>query len=825
MIGNKLLGIGCVMASLAASLPVAAATKPVRVFILAGQSNMEGHGFVPADPKRNGGKGSLEFLVKDAATAQHFAPLVDAAGQWRQRDDVWISYLDRQGPLTAGYGARPDMMGPELGFGWVMGDALKEPVLLIKCAWGGKSLAVDFRPPSAGKPPYSLGAKTDAAIAEDPAIVGKYYRETLARTKAALAHVKDLVPGSDGRYVLAGFGWHQGWNDRINPQFNAEYETNLVRFIRDLRRDLGAPGLPFVIAETGMNGPAENNPRALSLMKAQAAVAAHAEFKGNVAFVGTRTFWRPPEQSPNAQGYHWNSNAETYYLIGEAMGEAMKHLLGANRLPAVDRPHVLLIHADQVRMDAVGAYGNPQIKMPAIDELAAAGVRFRNSFCSFPVCTPSRYSLLSGLPVHEHRGWDNHCTLPPGTPTFASLLREAGYATKAVGKMHFTPTYLDVGFNEMELAEQDGPGRWDDDYHRDLRRLGLVDANDLEDQRAEYRKDARRAYWEAVGALPSNLDEASYSTTWIGDRAVATLETWEAHSPALLMVGFIKPHHPFDPPEPWAHQYDPDKLSLLPGWLARTPAPDLALHRGYFTNAVLTEASVRRATALYYASLSELDAQIGRMLQVLKAKGLYDSTLIIFTSDHGEYLGFHHLLLKSNHLYDPLAKVPLIIKYPRRLGAGSVRDDLVSNVDVAPTILKAAGLNLPPAMRGQNLADPTAAREIVFCETRPQVMARTRTSKLILDTANPTRSLFFDLEKDPLEMTNRFSDPGWKEEVARLTHAIDSWRPARLPEVYLNEGAPQIQQPNLPRDPAHRAEIADWYARAMQHWRATNGAR
>jgi alpha-galactosidase len=307
----------------------AAEKKPLKVFILAGQSNMEGHGFVPADPKRNGGKGSLEFVAKDPATAKHFAPLLDSAGQWRTRDDVWISYLDRKGPLTVGYGARQEVIGPELGFGWVLGDALDEPVLLIKCAWGGKSLAIDFRPPSAGQPPYSLGQKDDAAIAQDPGILGKYYRETLALTKAALANLKDLVPGSDGRYVLSGFGWHQGWNDRINDSFNAEYESNLAHFIRDLRKDLGAPALPFVIAETGMSGPDEKHPRALSLMKAQAAVAERAEFKDNVTFVGTRAFWRPVEQSPSNQGYHWNSNAETYYLIGEAMGEAMKQMLGA----------------------------------------------------------------------------------------------------------------------------------------------------------------------------------------------------------------------------------------------------------------------------------------------------------------------------------------------------------------------------------------------------------------------------------------------------------------------------------------------------------------
>ena len=319
----------CIVLLCSSLLSARAAT--VKVFILAGQSNMEGQGFIAADPKRNGGKGSLEFLVKDAATAPKFAHLVDAAGKWRVRDDVFIHYLQRKGPLTVGFGAKETMIGPELGIGWVTGDAFKEPVLLIKCAWGGKSLGVDFRPPSAGKLPYSLGEKTDAAMAQDPAILGKYYRETLALTKAALAQVKELVPGSDGKYEVVGFGWHQGWNDRVTQPFNDEYEKNMAHFIRDIRRDLGVPKLPFVIGETGMTGPGETHPRALSLMKAQAAVAEHAEFKGNVAFVGTKAFWRPVEASPSGQGYHWNTNAETYWLIGEAMGQAMLKLLNASR--------------------------------------------------------------------------------------------------------------------------------------------------------------------------------------------------------------------------------------------------------------------------------------------------------------------------------------------------------------------------------------------------------------------------------------------------------------------------------------------------------------
>ena len=295
--------------ALAVAAPLRAADKPVKVFVLAGQSNMQGHGFVKADPKRNGGQGSLEAVAKAPTTAAHFKPYVGKGGAWAVRDDVWIHYLDRKGHLTAGYGADAERVGPELGFGRVVGDATADPVLLIKLAWGGKSLGQDFRPPSSG------GA------------VGPYYKEVVSRTKAVLADMGKEFPELAGRTPeLAGFGWHQGWNDRVNQAFNDEYEKNLANFIRDIRKDLGVKNLPFVIAETGMTGVTDTHPRAVSLRKAQAAVAAMPEFRGTVAFVPTQAFWREKDVSPTGQGYHWNTNAETYTLIGEAMGEAMLKL-------------------------------------------------------------------------------------------------------------------------------------------------------------------------------------------------------------------------------------------------------------------------------------------------------------------------------------------------------------------------------------------------------------------------------------------------------------------------------------------------------------------
>jgi len=285
--------------------------RPIKVFILAGQSNMEGHGIVPLDPQRNAGKGSLEYIVKDPATKEHYQHLIGPDGQWVVRDDVKIWYLGRTGGLTVGYGARPDRIGPELQFGHVLGAHYENPVLLIKIAWGGKSLAQDFRPPSSDD------------------TVGPYYTKLIEHTREVLAHLPQLFPAwKDRPHELVGFGWHQGWNDRVNQAFNDAYEQNLANFIRDIRRDLGSADLPFVIAETGMAGHQETHPRALSLMRAQAAVAQYDEFKGNVAFVGTKDFYRPKERSPSGQGYHWNTNAETYCLIGEAMARAMLALEG-----------------------------------------------------------------------------------------------------------------------------------------------------------------------------------------------------------------------------------------------------------------------------------------------------------------------------------------------------------------------------------------------------------------------------------------------------------------------------------------------------------------
>lgn len=488
-----------------------------------------------------------------------------------------------------------------------------------------------------------------------------------------------------------------------------------------------------------------------------------------------------------------------------------------------NRPNILIIQADQHRHDCIGAYGNPDVRTPHLDRLAEDGVRYTNSFCPFPVCTPSRYSFLTSLYPRQHLGNSNHCTIPAGLPTFPKALREVGYRTAAVGKMHFTPTYLDVGFDIMKLAEQNGPGRYEDDYHTWLQAQGLNNGMDLMDQEREFRQDSWPDYWEHFGALQSDLDEAHHSTTWIGDRAMEVLSDWQGGS-NLLMASFIKPHHPFDPPAPWSQMYDPAALTLLPGWTPQCLPQDLAFQPGYFDNTQLTEAALRRVMAYYYATISQIDHHVGRMTALLKRKGLYDNTLIVYNSDHGDFLGFHHLLLKGNHLYDPLIKVPLILKYPHGHRAGGVTQELVNSLDMGPTLLSWADCAIPSTFGGQDLTDGVP-RSVIFAESGRgrQYMARTHRHKLLL-CRQREQSQFFDLQRDPNELNNRFQDPACQREIRSLSQALARWVLFDQPSpTHLNEHAPVNRQANgfQSGDPAQerqRGERAAYFADQMAHF-------
>lgn len=293
----------------------------LKIFILAGQSNMVGFGTVLGEKP-----GTMQYHIEN--DKDKYGHLVKD-GDPIVRDDVYVVNLSggkqkEAGYLDTNFGAQENHIGPEYGFGWVVGDYYKDPVLIIKCSWGGRSLKHNFLPPSI----------EDYAKPEKDGDKGFHYAEILRHTKEITDNLKKYYPDYDGEgYEIVGFGWHQGWNDSIDQSAVDVYERNLVALIKDLRKDLGVDKMPFVSANTGMRGwdlPDRYRAKVEKHVEAQLAVGdpeKYPDFAGNVAGVETRDFARTTEQSPSGQQFHWNRNWESYYLIGSKMGEAMIELI------------------------------------------------------------------------------------------------------------------------------------------------------------------------------------------------------------------------------------------------------------------------------------------------------------------------------------------------------------------------------------------------------------------------------------------------------------------------------------------------------------------
>ena len=310
------------VASYAATDQQAAATASVpsdgtlKVFLLAGQSNMEGYGVADLDDEVdfNGGRGTLVSLLEEPAHQSAFGHWAPEGGSWPDRDDVFVSYQPEHGPmkcgpLSVGFAGQPGRhhFGPELEIGRVLGDAFDEPVLLIKTCWGGKSLMTDFRPPSANGD------------------VGPCYTQMIEHYHAAIDSIATTFPHlAAATPELTGFFWFQGWNDMYEDGALDAYAENLVHLVTDLRAACSAPDLPVVVGQTGN----AENPR---LWSAQEAATRRPNLAGHSRYVATRSFLRPADESPNrTHAHHWFGNAESYLLIGRAMGEAMVVLTDHN---------------------------------------------------------------------------------------------------------------------------------------------------------------------------------------------------------------------------------------------------------------------------------------------------------------------------------------------------------------------------------------------------------------------------------------------------------------------------------------------------------------
>jgi len=469
-----------------------------------------------------------------------------------------------------------------------------------------------------------------------------------------------------------------------------------------------------------------------------------------------------------------------------------------------NRPNILLITSDQQHWNTLG-FLNPEVRTPNIDRLAAQGVTFSRAYCVNPTCTPTRASIITGQYPSQHGAWSLGTKLPEDVPTLGGYLSDAGYATALVGKAHFQPlkgtdefpsleaypTLQDLdfwrgfngpfyGFGHVELARNHG-----DEAH-----VGQHYAIWMEEQGC---KNWRDYFRPPTGNNPNQrrkwpIPEEFHYDKWIADRTNALLEDYQKEGRNFfLWASFFDPHPPYLVPEPWDTMYDPDRVTVPcitagehnanpPHFgLTQLENPDFSPwdESGVGNHGMHSHLHDRRELAkdiaIYYGMISLMDRYIGTILGKLEELGLAENTIVVYTTDHGHFLGHHGLIAKGPFHYEDMIKVPFIVRYPGRIPESTVSSAMQSLVDLPVTFLSFAGIDTPRSMAGVDqknvwLGKEGCARDHVVVENRHEpttIHLKTYVDdryKLTVYYNRPYGELF-DLQSDPGEVHNLWDDP------------------------------------------------------------------
>ena len=520
-------------------------------------------------------------------------------------------------------------------------------------------------------------------------------------------------------------------------------------------------------------------------------------------------------------------------LAGAGAAVALGAQAREGRPQGLRRPNVLYIMTDQQRLDAMRAYGNPHIHTPNLDRLAAGGVRFDQYYVAAFPCSPSRASILTGLHPQTHGVVTNGVKLDEELPTFATELAAQGYHTSWMGKWHIGGPHEFVSASSGRLPslkkmETRPPGENmpqngfvhgvspNSDYVTYLRELGLEEPFPGEKVRGGHHTVIRDGH--------SVIPEEHFVETFLTDNAITYLEEHAGdQNPFCLCVSYEGPHRPMNPPEPWDRMYDPDSLPLPKSvddpmtaapkthqnfhWRMSDidlPAQNERLKRqlvfpgemwDLLDRPAWTSREYRELMAHYYGFMSYLDQQVGRLLDTLDRLGLSEDTLVVFTSDHGEYMGSHGCIFKHMAMHEELMRVPLLARLPGAIPEGSVSSALASSVDLMPTLLDYGGASVPDSVQGKSLrsvfeGETDDHHESVFTSFPAagvqMRMIRTGDHKYSLNWRPRQGDELYDLKTDPLEMTNLAGSPDverLEKDLKRKVYAFmreidDPWRHA-----------------------------------------------
>ncbi|MBI3945283.1 MAG: sulfatase-like hydrolase/transferase [Armatimonadetes bacterium] len=468
-------------------------------------------------------------------------------------------------------------------------------------------------------------------------------------------------------------------------------------------------------------------------------------------------------------------------------------------------PNVVFVMTDEQNLRGVSCYKGTLCQTPSVDRLAAEGVLFERAYCSYPVCMPSRAAFMTGRYPHVNGVRANGLTLPDREASLPAILKAARYTTALCGKDHC--------FSHQARSRVF-------DYSLTAMHFGLLDpipegfpaqAKEANSYYREMRSRLYSPFGNEVIPYPPEVCDAGLIT----EAAIRFVER-VGKSPFFLWLSYPGPHWPFTCPEAYAGLFPPDRVDLPPpDDLSQKPRVQEVARRLLGLDKA-TEADFRKIISLYYGNCRYIDDQIGRFLARLRALALEEETLVVFTSDHGDYLGEHGLFHKSPSAYDAITRVPFIWRWPGHIRAGERRPELVEGVDLLPTVLDLCGVPVPPGVQGISHAEallgsaPYRAREECFCECGVEGRATTledlaamplpegpysewalgasggadywngrlkmvRTDRWKLVYYRRGEGELYDMDADPWELRNLYDSPDHQDIVADLKERLLRW--------------------------------------------------
>jgi arylsulfatase A-like enzyme len=382
------------------------------------------------------------------------------------------------------------------------------------------------------------------------------------------------------------------------------------------------------------------------------------------------------------------------------------------------RPNILIFCTDEQRADHLGCMGHPVLKTPNIDRIAADGVLFRNCYSSSPVCMPARATMMTGLTNRASGVRTQGVSLPEDVPTLPGMLADAGYRTHAVGKLHLKPwggrtiaEDEDTTQNPERRIYWRWPGRWEggcytefpDNYYG-FQTLDVVNGHvnyvygDYVTWLEEQHPGAYEGYaYNHSDPKPLAIDPALHYNTWIADRSIRFIERAnEGDGPFFLWCSFPDPHEPFAAVRKWSDRYADADIGLPAITTELSPASRSETMKSIGLGTEVQDPEWTRACIRQtYGMVSHVDEQVGRILDCLEEQGIADSTIVVYISDHGDQLGEHGLFYKGVYPYDGHAHIPFLARVPWAREKSKVVDDVVSMLDLVPTVLDLAGVSQP----------------------------------------------------------------------------------------------------------------------------------